>query len=150
MNSNRSTAWIERPTFWSAIIVLLAFLFGLGLGCRLALGGLGIRAWMLGTNQSPQTTNTTLVAEGEFVGTFTPSSGDGVMVTSTSGELVTFILRPETEIFSYAGDSKPLLPGENREKIPLGLADLQVNDMLVVRYVTIDQVKQALSIQKIR
>lgn len=143
---HRTLPWIERPVFWTIILALLFFLLGVGLGARLAMLGIQQQLTPLPLNNTNQIVAYT-EASGEVVGTVTAINTEQLTVMSTDQMGYTFNLGSGTEIFAFIGESTPLLPGENRDKMTVGLADLQPNDMVVVRYT---EVQQAVSIQKIR
>lgn len=143
---HRTLSWIERPVFWTIILALLFFLLGVGLGARLAMLGIQQQLTQLPLNKTNQIVAYTQ-ASGEVVGTVTAINTEQLTVMSTDQMGYTFNLSSGTEIFAFIGESTPLLPGENRDKMTVGLADLQPNDMVVVRYT---EVQQAVSIQKIR
>lgn len=143
--ADRNSPWIERPLFWTIILSILFFLLGVGLGARLAMLGVRQQLDQLALSNTNQSTPLPEVS-GEIVGTISSVSTDQLTITA-QGSTYTFTLSPNTELFSYSGESTPLLPGEVRPKITLGLADLQPNDMVVVQY---GEGQQAVSIQKIR
>lgn len=124
----------------------LFFLLGVGLGARLAI--LGVRQ-QLAQLTLTNTNQAELLAEasGEVAGTISAISAEQLMLTGTDQLAYTFTLTSNTELFAFTGESTPLLPGEVRAKNSLSLADLQPNDMVVVRYA---EGQQAVSIQKIR
>lgn len=132
--------------FWTIILTTLFFLLGVGFGARLGMLGAQQQLKQLALNNTNQT-GVLAEASGEIAGTLTAISSDQVSLTGTDQLPYTFTLNSATELFAFAGASTPLLPGENREKTTLSLADLQPNDMVVVRY---SEGQQAVSIQKIR
>lgn len=146
-NATDSEPWIHRQAFWSGVLVGMAFLAGVGLGARIAV--MGIR-WSLQTaNTQTNTTVAAMVAStatGEAVGKIDLLSDNSLTLLLADQSQVTFGLTTDTTAFEYTGEQTPLLPGENRPQHSLTLADLQPNDMVVVRYAN----KDALTIQKIR
>lgn len=143
---NKNAPWIERPLFWTVVLTVLFFLLGVGFGARLSLLGAQQQLRQLALTNVNQT-NELAEASGEKAGVITAISAEQVSLTGLDQLSYAFTLEANTELFAYIGESTPLLPGENRGKSTLSLADLQPNDMVVVRYA---EGQQAVSIQKIR
>lgn len=127
----------------------MAFLLGVGCGARIAVHG--IRLVMQHNTTQTNTVANVLAstAEGETVGKIDLLTSDTLTLLLTDQSQVNFAITDQTTAFEYAGQPTPLLPGENRPQTSLTLADLQPNDMVVVRYSSADGIHQAVSIQKI-
>lgn len=101
------------------------------------------------TNANTVASQITTTAEGEAVGKITLLTTDTLTLSLSDQSQTSFGLTGETTVFEYAGEQAPLLPGENRPQSSLTLADLQPNDMVVIRYASVEETPYALSIQKI-
>lgn len=152
MTSHTTTqlAWIEHPQFWFAVLVIMTFLGGVGFGARLAV--LSIRWQLQHDTPSSVATSSTIAqtADGETVGTIDSVTTQNLTLTLSDGTQSALVVTEKTQVFEYIGALTPVLPGENRSQAQLTLADLHPNDMVVVRYTSVEGAQNALSIQKIR
>lgn len=138
-------SFIEGHGFWTCVVILMAFLGGLGLGMRIAVHGI---RWILEETANAKQTSLALDvrAEGEIVGQIEVLQDNELRLMLEDGSAATLLMSETTEVFTYSGEQTPLLPGEEREKTNLTLADLQPNDKVVVKYTS----EYALTIQKIQ
>lgn len=148
-NATHPPTWLDRQTFWSGVFIAIAFLAGVGCGARIAVHGI---RWAIQHQTKAAVTAVDEVAstaEGEAVGKIDLLSSDSLTLLLADQSQVMLAITDQTTVFEYAGEPTPLLPGEERPQTNLTLADLQPNDMVVVRYGSADKVQYALSIQKI-
>lgn len=148
--TTKQLAWIEHQQFWSGLLVIMAFLGGLGLGARLTVQSIQWQLQDTIPNSTSTLGTTAQTSDGETVGTIDSVTPENLILTVSDGTQVTLVVTSETEVFEYAGAPTPVLPGENRTQTGLTLADLHPSDMVVVHWVSVEGAQTALSIQKIR